>query len=83
MPAPEAPREFDAVVVGARCAGATLGLALARRGWSVLLVDRDTFPSETVSTHFLFPNTLARFDRFSRLVPPSRALAVLGEAGRD
>jgi 2-polyprenyl-6-methoxyphenol hydroxylase-like FAD-dependent oxidoreductase len=50
----------DAVIVGARCAGATLALALARRGWDVVLVDRDTFPSETVSTHFLYPNTLAR-----------------------
>jgi 2-polyprenyl-6-methoxyphenol hydroxylase-like FAD-dependent oxidoreductase len=53
---------FDAVIVGARCAGATLALALARRGWEVLLVDRDTFPSDTVSTHFVFPNTLARFE---------------------
>lgn len=52
--------EKDAVVVGARCAGSVLALALAERGWDVLVVDRDTFPSETVSTHLLFPNTLAR-----------------------
>jgi 2-polyprenyl-6-methoxyphenol hydroxylase-like FAD-dependent oxidoreductase len=50
----------DAVIVGARCAGSTLALALARAGWDVVLVDRDTFPSETVSTHLIFPNTLAR-----------------------
>ncbi|HKH22031.1 MAG TPA: NAD(P)/FAD-dependent oxidoreductase [Solirubrobacterales bacterium] len=53
--------EKDAVIVGARCAGSTLAIALAERGWDVLVVDRDTFPSETVSTHFIYPNTLARF----------------------
>jgi 2-polyprenyl-6-methoxyphenol hydroxylase-like FAD-dependent oxidoreductase len=55
------------VVVGARCAGSTLALALAQRGWDVLLVDRDTFPSDTVSTHFTFPNTLARFEQLGVL----------------
>jgi 2-polyprenyl-6-methoxyphenol hydroxylase-like FAD-dependent oxidoreductase len=49
----------DAVIVGARCAGGTLALALARRGWDVVVVDRATFPSETISTHILYPNTLA------------------------
>ena len=53
--------EKDAVVVGARCAGGTLALSLAERGWDVALVDRDSFPSETISTHLIFPNTLARF----------------------
>jgi flavin-dependent dehydrogenase len=52
---------YDAVIVGARCAGSTLALALAQRGWDVLVVERGSFPSETVSTHFVFPNTLARF----------------------
>lgn len=55
--------EKDAVIVGARCAGSTLAIALADRGWDVLVVDRDTFPSETVSTHGLYPNTLARFEQ--------------------
>jgi glycine/D-amino acid oxidase-like deaminating enzyme len=32
--------EKDAVIVGARCAGATLAIELARRDWDVLLVDR-------------------------------------------
>jgi 2-polyprenyl-6-methoxyphenol hydroxylase-like FAD-dependent oxidoreductase len=57
----------DAVIVGARCAGSTLALALAQRGWDVVLVDRDTFPSETVSTHLIFPNTLARLERLGVL----------------
>jgi 2-polyprenyl-6-methoxyphenol hydroxylase-like FAD-dependent oxidoreductase len=59
--------EKDAVIVGARCAGSTLAIALAKRGWDVLVVDRDTFPSETVSTHFVYPNTVARFDQLGVL----------------
>lgn len=57
----------DAVIVGARCAGSTLALALARAGWDVVLVDRDTFPSETVSTHLIFPKTLARLHQLGVL----------------
>jgi 2-polyprenyl-6-methoxyphenol hydroxylase-like FAD-dependent oxidoreductase len=66
---------YDAIVVGARCAGSVLATRLARAGWRVLLVDRATFPSDTVSTHFLFPNTLQRL----------AALGVLGRlhAGHD
>jgi 2-polyprenyl-6-methoxyphenol hydroxylase-like FAD-dependent oxidoreductase len=60
-------KEYDAVIVGARCAGSTLAITLAERGWDVLVVDRDTFPSETVSTHFVFPNTLARFEQLGVL----------------
>ena len=59
--------EKDAVIVGARCAGSTLAIALAERGWDVLVVDRDTFPSETVSTHFLYPNTVSRLDQLGVL----------------
>jgi 2-polyprenyl-6-methoxyphenol hydroxylase-like FAD-dependent oxidoreductase len=59
--------EADAVIVGARCAGSTLALALARRDWDVVLVDDDSFPSETVSTHLIFPNTLSRFDELGVL----------------
>jgi flavin-dependent dehydrogenase len=42
---------YDAIVVGARCAGAPTAMLLARQGHRVLLVDRATFPSDTVSTH--------------------------------
>jgi 2-polyprenyl-6-methoxyphenol hydroxylase-like FAD-dependent oxidoreductase len=59
--------EHDAIIVGARCAGSTLAIALAERGWDVLLVDRDTFPSTTVSTHLLYPNTLSRLERLGVL----------------
>lgn len=60
-------REYDAVIVGARCAGSTLAIALAERDWDVLVVDRDRFPSKTVSTHYLYPNTLARLEQLGVL----------------
>lgn len=46
---------FDAIIVGARCAGAASGMLLARKGYRVLLIDRDTFPSDLVpSTHMIW-----------------------------
>jgi flavin-dependent dehydrogenase len=44
---------YDAIIVGARCAGAATALLLARRGYRVLLLDRSTFPSDTISGHFI------------------------------
>lgn len=47
---------FDVVVVGARCAGATLATLLARKSARVLLVDQARLPSDLVlSTHTLHP----------------------------
>ena len=42
---------YDVIVVGARCAGSPTAMLLARKGYRVLLVDRATFPSDTMSTH--------------------------------
>src|SRR5688572_18827543 len=53
---------YDAIVVGVRCGGSIVGGQLARAGWKVLVVDKATFPSDTISTHFMFPNTLERLD---------------------
>jgi 2-polyprenyl-6-methoxyphenol hydroxylase-like FAD-dependent oxidoreductase len=47
---------FDVVIVGARCAGASLATLLARRGVRVCVVDLATFPSDTPSTHVLQPS---------------------------
>jgi flavin-dependent dehydrogenase len=41
----------DVVIVGARAAGAATALLLARQGYDVVLLDRDVFPSDTLSTH--------------------------------
>ncbi len=47
--------QYDAIVVGARCAGSPTAMLLARKGYKVLLVDRATFPSDTISTHLIHP----------------------------
>lgn len=39
------------IVVGARCAGAPLATFLSRGGRSVAMIDRASFPSDTLSTH--------------------------------
>ncbi len=44
--------EVDVLVVGARVAGSVLASLLGRAGWRVIAVDRATFPSGTLSTHF-------------------------------
>jgi flavin-dependent dehydrogenase len=50
------PRHFDAVIVGARCAGAALATCLARAGARVMMVDRNPMPSDQVlSTHNIHP----------------------------
>ena len=41
---------YDAIVVGARCAGSPTAMLLARNGYRVLVVDRATFPT-TRSQH--------------------------------
>jgi choline dehydrogenase-like flavoprotein len=41
-------REYDAIVVGARCGGSPTAMLLARNGYRVLLVDKATFPSDTM-----------------------------------
>jgi 2-polyprenyl-6-methoxyphenol hydroxylase-like FAD-dependent oxidoreductase len=60
-------REYDAIVVGARCAGSALAISLARRDWDVLVVDRDEFPSTTISTHGLWPSGVARLSELGIL----------------
>jgi 2-polyprenyl-6-methoxyphenol hydroxylase-like FAD-dependent oxidoreductase len=65
---------FDAIVVGARCAGSPTAMLLARRGYKVLLVDRAAFPSDTISTHILWPHgaeLLARWGLLTRLAATS------------
>jgi 2-polyprenyl-6-methoxyphenol hydroxylase-like FAD-dependent oxidoreductase len=42
---------FDAIVVGARCAGSPMATLLARQGLKVAVVERATFPKDTLSTH--------------------------------
>ena len=63
--------QYDAIVVGARCAGSPTAMLLARKGYRVLAVDRATFPSDTVSTHLIHPpgvDALKRWGLVDRVV---------------
>jgi len=59
--------QYDAIVVGARCAGSPTGMLLARKGYRVLVVDRATFPSDTISTHLVHPPGVAALRRWGLL----------------
>ncbi|MFJ1588735.1 NAD(P)/FAD-dependent oxidoreductase [Kitasatospora albolonga] len=58
---------YDVIVVGARCAGAPTAMLLARKGYRVLVVDRATFPSDTLSTHLIHPPGVAALRRWGLL----------------
>jgi flavin-dependent dehydrogenase len=45
---------YDAIVIGGRIAGSATAMLLARGGRRVLVVDRATFPSDTISTHVVW-----------------------------
>src|ERR1700746_804194 len=72
---------YDAIIVGARAAGSPTAMLLARKGHRVLVVDRASFPSDTLSTHYIHQPGVARLRRWGlldRLIatgcPPSRSL---------
>lgn len=58
---------FDAIVVGARCAGAPTAMLLARAGHRVLMLDRAAFPSDTLSTHLIHQPGVAALARWGLL----------------
>jgi flavin-dependent dehydrogenase len=59
--------DYDAIIVGARCAGAPTAMLLARHGYRVLVVDRASFPSDTVSTHMIHAPGIAALHRWGLL----------------
>jgi flavin-dependent dehydrogenase len=58
---------YDAVIVGARCAGAATALLLARRGLQVLAFDRSPYGSDTLSTHALMRAAILQLGRWGVL----------------
>jgi 2-polyprenyl-6-methoxyphenol hydroxylase-like FAD-dependent oxidoreductase len=58
---------YDAIVVGARVAGSPTAMLLARKGHRVLLVDRASFPSDTLSTHYIHQSGVACLERWGLL----------------
>jgi 2-polyprenyl-6-methoxyphenol hydroxylase-like FAD-dependent oxidoreductase len=70
---------YDVIVVGARVAGATTAMLLARQGLRVLAVDRVSFPRDTISSHQLHVPGVALLQRWGLVhhlvaagTPPSR-----------
>src|SRR5215831_12691096 len=59
---------YDAVIIGARCAGAATALLLARSGAKVLVVDRQAYGSDTMSTHALMRGAVLQLNRWG-LIP--------------
>ncbi|MBV9890635.1 MAG: FAD-dependent monooxygenase [Rhizobacter sp.] len=53
---------FDAAIVGAGPAGAALATLLARAGWSVALIERQTFPRRKVCGECIAASNLALLD---------------------
>ena len=64
---PGADPGWDAVVVGARVAGASTALLLARAGLRVLVVDRARRGSDTLSTHALMRGGVLQLRRWGLL----------------
>lgn len=60
-------RQYDVIVVGARCAGSPTAMLLARKGYRVLLVDRATFPSDTFRNHFIQLQGLSKLKKWGLL----------------
>lgn len=65
--------EYDAIVVGARCAGAATALLLARRGARVLVVDHAGPGTDTMSTHALMRGAVIQLAKWGVLDPIVRA----------
>ncbi|MGW0823050.1 NAD(P)/FAD-dependent oxidoreductase [Streptomyces sp. NPDC002845] len=58
---------FDAIVVGARCAGAPAAMLLARAGHRVLLLDKAAFGTDVLSTHLIHQPGVATLARWGLL----------------
>ena len=58
---------YDAIVVGARAAGAATAMLLARAGKQVLVVDRSRYGADTLSTHGLMRAGVLQLHRWGVL----------------
>ena len=58
---------YDAVIVGARCAGAATAMLLSRLGLRVLAVDRGRYGTDTLSTHALMRGGVLQLRRWGVL----------------
>jgi flavin-dependent dehydrogenase len=61
------PNHYDAIIVGARCAGASTAMLLARQGARVLMIDHDSPGTDTMSTHALMRTAVFQLHRWGLL----------------
>ena len=80
---------YDAIVIGARCAGAVTAMLLARHGHRVLLLDRGIIPSDVHRGHFIHrhgPKRLADWgfwkDLLVRTALPLPPISQISETSR-
>jgi flavin-dependent dehydrogenase len=70
---PDSSKNFDVIIVGARVAGSAAAILLARDGLRVLLVDKDNFPSDRLSTHIVLGGGTKVLERIGVLEMLERA----------
>ncbi|WP_427963649.1 NAD(P)/FAD-dependent oxidoreductase [Altererythrobacter sp.] len=77
-------KSYDAIVIGARCAGASTAMLLARHGARVLMVDRAPYGSDTLSTHALMRGAVMQLQNWGVLpqiiaagTPPIRSTSFI------
>ncbi|MGW8765232.1 NAD(P)/FAD-dependent oxidoreductase [Streptomyces sp. NPDC055815] len=58
---------YDVIVVGARIAGASTAMLMARAGYRVLMVDRDRVVRDALSTLYIHPSGVAALHRWNVL----------------
>ncbi len=74
---------YEVIVVGARCAGAPTAMLLAQKGYRVLLLDRATFPSDIMNSHYVRQRGVVYLQRWGLLpavaasnCPPVREILI-------
>jgi len=70
---PDSAPNFDVIVVGARVAGSAAAIMLARAGLRILLVDKASFPSDTISTHIVLSGGAQVLNRIGAMEALERA----------
>ena len=58
---------YDALIVGARCAGAATAMLMAQKGMRVLVIDRGDYGTDTISTHALMRGGVLQLHRWGIL----------------
>ena len=79
---PQQSKTFDAIIVGARVAGSAAAILLARDERRVLLIDKDAFPSDRLSTHIVLGGGAKVLGRMGMLEMLERAGGVRFERMR-